>query len=163
MKPLDLSPEAIWRKRFRAADIIWAAIAQQNPERGLVCTNKDGIYQLYAWDVGTDELRQVTDQTAGVVSGIISSDGNSIYFLKDEAGNEIGHFVRVPFSGGEAEDISPELPPYSAFAISQNRKGNVTGFRAAGKDGFKFYVKKEGSAPTLIHQSERISFGPASP
>jgi dipeptidyl aminopeptidase/acylaminoacyl peptidase len=163
MKALDLSPEAIWRKRFRVADIIWAVIAQQNLRRGLVCTNKDGIYQLYAWDVGTGELRQVTNQPAGVVSGMISSDGNDIYFLKDEAGNEIGHFVRVPFSqeGGEMEDISPELPPYSAFAISQNRKGNITGFRAAGQDGFKFYVKEEGSAPRLIHQSERISFGPS--
>ena len=160
MKSLDLSPEAIWRRRFRAADIIWAVLAQRNPERGLVCTNKDGIYQLYAWDVGTGELKQVTNQPAGVVSGVISSDGNFIYFLKDEAGNEIGHFVRVPFMGGEPEDISPDMPPYSTFAISQNRKGNVTGFRAAGQDGFKFYVKEEGSAPTLIHQSGRISFGP---
>jgi dipeptidyl aminopeptidase/acylaminoacyl peptidase len=160
MKSLDLSPEAIWRRRFRAADIIWAVLAQRNPERGLVCTNKDGIYQLYAWDVGTGQLKQVTNQPAGVVSGVISSDGNFIYFLKDEAGNEIGHFVRVPFMGGEPEDISPDMPPYSTFAISQNRKGNVTGFRAAGQDGFKFYVKEEGSAPTLIHQSERIGFGP---
>ena len=160
MKSLDLSPEAIWRRRFRAADIIWAVLAQRNPERGLVCTNKDGIYQLYAWDVGTGQLKQVTNQPAGVVSGVISSDGNFIYFLKDEAGNEIGHFVRVPFMGGEPEDISPDMPPYSTFAISQNRKGNVIGFRAAGQDGFKFYVKEEGSAPTLIHQSGRISFGP---
>jgi len=148
MKSLDLSPEAIWRRRFRAADIIWAVLAQRNPERGLVCTNKDGIYQLYAWDVGTGELKQVTNQPAGVVSGVISSDGNFIYFLKDEAGNEIGHFVRVPFMGGEPEDISPDMPPYSTFAISQNRKGNVIGFRAAGQDGefFRRHAK-------AVHQS----------
>ena len=104
MKPLDLSPEAIWRKRFRAADISWAVIAQQNPERGLVCTNRDGIYQLYAWNISTGELRQVTHQPAGVIFGMISSDGNSLYFLKDQDGNEIGHYARVPFSGGEAEE-----------------------------------------------------------
>jgi hypothetical protein len=46
MKTLDLSPEAIWRQRFRATDIRWAVTAQQNPKRGLVCTDKDGIYQL---------------------------------------------------------------------------------------------------------------------
>ena len=44
MKELDLNPEAPWRQRFRATDIRWAVIAQQNPDRGLVCTNKDGVY-----------------------------------------------------------------------------------------------------------------------
>jgi dipeptidyl aminopeptidase/acylaminoacyl peptidase len=160
MKPLDLSPEANWRQRFRATDILWAATAKLNPQRGLVCTNKDGIYQLYAWDVGTGELRQATDQPAGVMLGMISSDGNHIYFLKDEGGNEIGHFVRVPFSGGEAEDISPDLPPYSTFLIQQNRMGDLTGFMANTQDGFKAYVKGDGAAPRLLYQSESISFGP---
>jgi dienelactone hydrolase len=160
MKPLDLSPEANWRKRFRATDIRWAVVAEQNPKRGLACTNKDGIYQLYAWDIPTGELRQVTDQSAGVMLGMISSDGNHIYFLKDEGGNEIGHFVRVPFSGGEAEDISPDLPPYSTFLIQQNRMGNLTGFMANTQDGFKAYVKADDGAPKLLYQSESISFGP---
>ena len=160
MKPLDLSPEANWRKRFRATDIVWAVIAKQNPQRGLVCTNKDGIYQLYAWDVATGELRQATDQPAGVMLGMISSDGDHIYFLKDEGGNEIGHFVRVLFSGSEAEDISPDLPPYSTFLIQQNRMGNLTGFMANTQDGFKAYVKADGGAPRLLYQSESISFGP---
>ncbi|HSL44745.1 MAG TPA: prolyl oligopeptidase family serine peptidase [Anaerolineales bacterium] len=163
MKPLDLRPEAIWRKRFRTADIFWAVTAHKNPQRGLVCTNKDGIYQLYAWDVSTDELTQVTDQSAGVIAGMISSDGNHIYFLRDEDGNEIGHFVRVPFAsegGGEAEDISPDLPPYSAFMTTQNRRGDITGFRTATTEGYKMYVKGEGQPPKLIHQSENISAGP---
>ena len=161
MKALDLSPEAIWRKRFLATEVLWAAVAQQNPKRGLVCTNKDGIYQLYAWDIPTGELTQVTNQPAGVLLGTISSDGNYIYFLNDDDGNEIGHYVRVPFSGGDAEDISPELPLYSSFWISQNRMGNVSGFIAAGQDGFKVYVKPDGGAPTLIHQSEGIVQGPS--
>ena len=160
MKELDLSPEAIWRKRFRATDIFWAVIAQQNPARGLICTNKDGVYQLYAWDVPSGELSQVTSQSAGVILGMLSSDGNYIYFLKDEEGNEIGHYVRVPFSGGEADDISPELLPYSSFSIAQNRMGNLTGFMAATQDGYKIYLKTEGQTPKLIHQSESISYGP---
>src|SRR5215211_2605655 len=85
MKPLDLSSESNWRKRFRATDIIWTFVAGQNQQRGLVCTNKDGIYQLYAWDIPTGELRQATNEPAGVMWGMISSNGNYIYFLKDEA------------------------------------------------------------------------------
>ena len=46
MKPLDLSPEANWRKRFRAAHILWAVTAQRNPSRGLVCTNDLTTYFL---------------------------------------------------------------------------------------------------------------------
>jgi len=160
MKPLDLSSESNWRKRFRATDIIWTFVAGQNQQRGLVCTNKDGIYQLYAWDIPTGELRQATNEPAGVMWGMISSNGNYIYFLKDEGGNEIGHFVSVPFTGGEVEDISPALPPYSAFVPTQNRLGNLIGFMANRQDGFKVYVKEENSAPTLFYQSENICFGP---
>ena len=161
MKPLDLSPDAPWRKRFRATDVRWAYTAERNPKRGVACTNKDGIYQLYAWDIPTGKLVQVTHQPAGVLFGMISSDGSQIYFLKDEGGNEIGHFVRVPFAGGEAEDISPDLPPYSSFVINQNRLGNLTGFMAAdGEAGFKVYVMADGTAPQLLSQSESICFGP---
>lgn len=160
MKPLDLHPEANWRRRFRATDVRWALVAGQNPHHGLVCTNKDGIYQLYAWDIPTGELRQVTHEPAGVMFGDISSDGNHIFFLRDEGGNEIGHFVRVPFAGGEAEDISPELPPYSSFSIGQNRLGTLTGFMAATQEGFKIYLKAEGQPPELLYQSASICFGP---
>lgn len=160
MKPLDLSPEANWRKRFRAADIFWAVTAKQNPQRGLVCTNKDGIYQLYGWDIGTGELRQVTHQPAGVIAGMISSDGSYIYFLRDQDGNEIGHFVRVPFAGGEAEDISPDLPLYSAFITTQSRLGNLIGFRTATQEGYKMYLKAEGQPPRMIYHSEGIGYGP---
>ena len=161
MKALDLSPEAVWRKRFRAASILWATLAEQNPAHGLVCTDKDGIYQLYAWDVPAGELRQVTQQPAGVVGGSISSDGNHIFFLKDQGGNEIGHFVRVLFQGGQAEDISPDLPPYSSFAVTQSRNGNVFGFRAAAQNKFSFYQKRRDTALTLLYESDSISFGPS--
>jgi len=156
MKELDLSPEAPWRQRFRATDILWAIVARQNEDRGLVCTNKDGVYQLYSWDVPSNKLTQITHQPAGVILGIISPDGNHIYYMKDEGGNEIGHFVKVPFDGGNAEDISPDLPPYSSFDIFQSRAGNTLGFVAAGKDGFKVYIKSNDGESKLIHRSESL-------
>lgn len=156
MKELDLSPEAPWRQRFRATDILWAVVAQQNEHRGLVCTNKDGVYQLYSWDIPSNRLIQVTHQPAGVFLGIISHEGNHIYYMKDEGGNEIGHFVKVPFDGGNAEDISPDLPPYSSFDIFQSRAGNTLGFVPAGKDGFKVYIKSNDGEPKLIHHSESL-------
>ena len=161
MQALDLSPDAMWRKRFRASTILWAVTAHRNPQHGLVCTNKDGIYQLYAWDVSTGKLVQATQSSAGVLGGMLSSDGNFIYYHKDESGNEIGHFVRVPFSGGEAQDISPDLPLFSTSSITENRMGGVVGFMAVGQDGYKVYLKDGDSAPTLLHHSESIIRGPS--
>ena len=161
MKELDLSPEAPWRQRYRATNILWAKVAEQNPEQGLVCTNKDGIYQLYAWDITSNKLTQITHEPAGVTGGIISTDGNYIYYMKDEGGNEIGHFVKVPFTDGNAKDISPNLPPYSSFSIFQSRAGNMLGFIAAGKDGFKVYIKQDDGEPKLLHQSENLINQPA--
>src|SRR5215216_2634782 len=161
MKPLDLTPDAIWRKRFRASNILWAGVAPLNPQRGLVCTNKDGVYQLYAWQVPSGELVQATHVPTGVVGGMLSSDGNFIYFHKDEGGNEVGHFVRMPFAGGEAQNISPDLPPYSTSWITENRMGSTVGFVAAGQDGYKVYLKQGDKAPTLLHHSESIIRGPS--
>jgi dipeptidyl aminopeptidase/acylaminoacyl peptidase len=88
MKPLDLSEDVLWKRRYRAPGVIWTQIARRNPARGLVCTNKDGIYQLYAWDVASGTLNRLTTQPAGVVGGVISPDGETIYYLRDEGGND---------------------------------------------------------------------------
>jgi len=160
LKDLNLSPDAPWKQRFRAPSIGWSATAKQNPSRGLVCTNKDGIYQLYAWDVASGSLRQLTDKPAGVVAGMIDSHGEFVYYHDDQGGNEIGHYVRMPFAGGAAQDVTPDLPSYASFAIKQSRDGSRSGFMAAGADGFGLYVMDEGSAPRKIASFGQITFGP---
>ena len=50
LNPLDLSADAPWKKRYRAPAIAGSSRAAQNPARGLIASNKDGVYQLYAWD-----------------------------------------------------------------------------------------------------------------
>jgi dipeptidyl aminopeptidase/acylaminoacyl peptidase len=151
MKPLNLEPDAPWRRRYRAASIAWAEVASQNQARGLVCTNKDGIYQLYAWKVPTGNLKQLTTEPAGVVSGTISASGDLVYFLKDEGGNEIGHFVSLPFEGGETQDITPDLPFYSSFSFSESHTGNILGFIGASKDGFTAYAIQSGAVKSFYH------------
>jgi dipeptidyl aminopeptidase/acylaminoacyl peptidase len=161
MKALDLSPTAPWRQRFRAASVAWADIAAANPRRGLVCTNKDGIYQLYAWDIPAGSLRQITDQPAGVMTGVITPDGQSILYLLDESGDEIGHFVRVPFAGGAPYDLTPNMPRYSSAFAAQSRSGRVSGFLCAGPDdGFLACVLSQGQEPRILARSQRVCNGP---
>ena len=128
--------EALWKQRFRVERILWSALAEERLDRGLVAVNRSGRYQLYAWQVPTAELRQLTDRPEGVLSGFIDSLGRHVYYLDDMGGNEIGHLVRVPFGGGEPEDTSPDLPPYSTWGGVISASGNCLAFTRADHDGF---------------------------
>jgi len=156
--PLD--PQAKWRDRYRAASIAWAGMANLNPSRGLACTNRNGIYQLHAWDVKTGTLRQLTDVETGVINGTLSADGAFVYYMHDDGGNEIGHFVRVPFEGGPPEDLTPDLPPYGGFAIHQSFDGNTVGMQVADPSGQMLYVFAPGESPGLIHKGREMFVGP---
>lgn len=161
LKELNVSQDAEWKQRFRAPIIAWSSIATQNPERGVVCTNKDGIYQLYAWDVASGDLKQLTHHSAGVVFGVISADGETIYYLDDKDGNEVGHFVRVPFSGGVAEDLTPDMPDYASWYITESHSGNVIGMTAASREwGFRIYVMNQQREILFTYENSAQSVGP---
>jgi dipeptidyl aminopeptidase/acylaminoacyl peptidase len=154
----QLEDDAPWKARFRAPTILGTQIAQLRPERGLAVSNRTGVYQLYAWDVPAGELRQLTDKREGIVYALISPDGEHVYFQRDEHGNEVGHWVRVPFSGGAVEDISPDLPPYSSWGFSFSADGRNVVFLAVYDNIFHVYrlrLSPDGTigAPELIHRS----------
>ncbi|MCP4542190.1 MAG: hypothetical protein GY832_34135 [Chloroflexi bacterium] len=118
-KKLDLEENAIWKQRFRASKILWARIANLNPQRGVVCTDRDGVMQLYAWDRTTGDLQQLTDQPTGVRDGLLSADGEYVYYMRDDGGNETGHYVRVPFTGGSPEDMHLILLPITRIKLAR--------------------------------------------
>jgi dienelactone hydrolase len=136
LKELRIDDNAPWKQRFRAPVVLWTQMAQAAPTRGVAASNRSGTYQLYAWDVPSGELRQLTDRPEGKLWGVISPDGRYVYYLDDEQGNEIGHHVRVPFEGGEPEDVTPDMPPYSSFSFNVSMAGNLIGFMSASEDGF---------------------------
>jgi hypothetical protein len=53
----QLSNSAPWKQRFRAPVIASTEIVRLAPTRGLVMSNRSGIYQPYTWDVSSGELR----------------------------------------------------------------------------------------------------------
>src|SRR5919112_353450 len=157
--------ETPWKQRFRAERILWSALAKERPDRGLVAANRSGRYQLYAWQVSTGELRQLTDRPEGVLSGFIDSLGRHVYYLDDRDGNEIGHLVRVPFGGGKPEDTSPNLPPYSTWAGVISAIGNRLAFTRADSEGFTLTAVDLGaggemSEPRDLFRSERVTSPP---
>jgi dipeptidyl aminopeptidase/acylaminoacyl peptidase len=158
--------EAPWKQRFRAERILWSGLAEGRPDRGLVVSNRTGRYQLYAWEVPTGKLRQLTDRLEGVLFGFIDALGRHVYYLDDTDGNEIGHLVRVPFAGGEPEDTSPDLPPYSTWGGVISATGNLLAFTRADTEGFTLTAIDLGpngelSEPRDFFRSARVTSPPA--
>ena len=87
--------ESDWKQRFRAASIPYSVIASGAPERGIAVTNQGGQYQVFAWELPSGQLSQRTNRPEGLIGADISPDGEYIYYLDDQLGNEIGHFVRL--------------------------------------------------------------------
>ena len=165
LKPLRLGQNALWKQRFRAPVIAGAQIAHGKPERGVITGTQTGQYQLYIWDIPSNSLRQITFRPDGTVFGLLSPNGRFIYYHQDEGGNEIGHFVRIPWGGGEPEDITPDIPPYSAFGLSMSRAGNMLGGTFADDSGFHTRIMTVGAGdvighPKELHCNRKMMFGP---
>jgi len=162
MKSPDLNPDAPWKSRYPLPVIEWAQIATRNPQRGLICSNKDGNYQLYAWDVPTGKLAQRTFQRDGVTIGSISADGERIYYLKDSQGPGIGHYFSLSFDGTASSDITPDLPVYSSHLFTESHTGNHFGFLSVNQYGYRIFAvhKASGGTPSLHINSEQLIVGP---
>jgi len=166
VQPVDTSLDAIWKQRYRAPSVFSAVIAPLAGERGLVWTNLSGTLQFHTWDVHSGKLSQLTHTAGGQNSFLeLSPDGRWAYYLKDEHGNEIGHYVRISYEGSEPEDITPEMPPYSSFNFSFSRSGNRLGFTTASPQGFTICVvdaAPDGSLSKLrsLYEMKSIGYGP---
>jgi dipeptidyl aminopeptidase/acylaminoacyl peptidase len=148
MKPLNTAADAPWRQRFRVP-VTYAWPAQSARTRGMAVSNRSGVFQLYTWDVTTGELRRLTDRPSGQVSGMISGDGRYVYYLNDEQGNELGHYVRVSFAGGAAEDVTLDMPPYASLSCTTNHTGSMLGFTTADSTGFHMHLINIGPGGAL--------------
>jgi dipeptidyl aminopeptidase/acylaminoacyl peptidase len=129
-----------WKARFRTHAVSWTKPARGRRDRALAVSNRTGKGQLYAWEVGTSELRQLTDRPEGTPTGAIAGDGRHVYYVEDRAGDELGHWVRVPFEGGPAEDLTPDLAPYASWDAQSSQDGTALAFTAASDHGFTVYL-----------------------
>ncbi|WP_031466521.1 prolyl oligopeptidase family serine peptidase [Sciscionella sediminilitoris] len=104
----DASAESRWRARFTAARMSLPDWAEHAPARSLYVSNASGVWELYAWDRETGEHRKVTDRPNGTIHGALSADGESIWWFNDTDGDEFGHWIREPFTGGAGTPAVPE-------------------------------------------------------
>lgn len=164
LRELQVEADAPWKQRFRVPTVLWTQLAAAAPTRGLAASNQSGVYQLYAWDVPSGGLTQLTHRPEGQVFGVLSPDGRFIYYLDDKLGNEIGHLARMSFEGGELQDITPNLSPYSVAGLGSSLDAKMLLLIAAGSDGFRVYaIDNSGEIPGTpkeIYHSTALTFAP---
>ena len=110
------------KRRFRAPAIILSTIAIDAPDVGLVTSNITGVPQLHRWDTRSGELTQLTFEPGGRLIGRLSPDGRWVVWLRDTAGDEIGHWVAIPSTGGEPSTSAPtsrRTPPSSWHSVAR--------------------------------------------
>ena len=144
-----------WRDRFRAGLVHLASRAVAHPAHGVVISDRDGNDEAYAWDVPSGSLRQVSDSGTAVLDAAITPDGTSIVYHRDTTGSEFGHLHRVPFEGGEAVDLTPDLPDYVAYEIRAT--ADVVTAIAAFEDGQKLLAVRDGDCDIWPQDGTPIS------
>ncbi|MEV0301316.1 S9 family peptidase [Streptomyces prasinus] len=130
-----------WEKRFRAPRVSLPDWAEDAPDRSLFVSNATGTYELYAWDRSTGEQRQVTDRPNGTTDGVLSPDGEWIWWFDDKDGDEFGVWRRQPFAGGPDELAAPGLGASYPAGLALGRDGRtaVVG-RSTDEDGTTIHL-----------------------
>ncbi|MER5382392.1 prolyl oligopeptidase family serine peptidase [Streptomyces sp. NPDC002688] len=147
-----------WEKRFRAPRVSLPDWAEDAPHRSLFVSNATGTYELYAWDRATGEQRQVTHRANGTTDGVLSPDGEWIWWFDDKDGDEFGIWRRRPFGAalvdGETDEPAvPGLDPsYPAgLAICRDGRTSVVG-RSTDDDGSTIHLARTGEAPVELYR-----------
>lgn len=154
--------DALWKRRYRASGIRYAGVARRAPQRGLAITTASGTGQLYAWDVPTGALRQITHHPEGVFKGYLSPDGRHAYYLRDTGGSERGHYARILWEGGPAQDVTQGLAPYAAlYRCAVSDDGRMFAFAPTEADGFPLYcldLRADGTvdAPRELYRGPKL-------
>lgn len=141
-----------WEKRFRAPRVSLPEWAEDAPDRSLYVSNVTGTFELYAWDRATGEHRQVTDRPNGTTDGVLTPDGEEIWWFSDTDGDEFGIWMRQPFKGGEDEPAVPGLAPSFPAGLVIGRDGTAVVGRSTDEDGTTVHVARPGEEPVEIYR-----------
>lgn len=159
ISPLQLDDNAPWRKRFRCNSLGYVYVAPSNPSRGIVHASIQGpTKRIFAWNTASGDLSALLPEDETPSYGWLGPGGDYLYFLQDDKGSELGHIVRVPYAGGPAVDLTPDLPPYTLRGFDISRDGTCLAFDAVYENRYWFYCISlhpvgSHSAPRLVYSA----------
>ena len=135
--------------------------ARQSPGRVLLSSNETGVFQLYALDLASGKRRPLTRSKAGKAAGALSPDGRWAYYLRDDAGSEVGKYVRTPFEGGPEEELDRPASEASGLGIAADPEGRFLVEGLSDEDGFRYVRLEAGKPAATLYRSAHEAYGPA--
>lgn len=130
-----------WKDRFTADQVFTVSVASGRPDRALVMASHDGGQMgLHACDLATGLLRPLAGDGEGIGYHWIDPPGDHVYLLPDRDGRELDHLHRIPYEGGPAVDLTPDLAPYTLRGVGFSADGSTVAFNPVNGDGFAVYV-----------------------
>jgi dienelactone hydrolase len=87
------------------------------PDRLIFWSDKDGKWDLYAWDRALPAVRRVTDRPSGSPLGsplswaALSPSGETIWWFQDTGGDEFGRWMSEPHDGSAPATPVSLIPP----------------------------------------------------
>jgi len=147
------APDPAWKQRFRAARITFPQWARADPDRLVYLSNAGGKFEVHTWDRRTGAQRRLTDRPEGTgyrVASRLEPDGLHVWWFDDAKGNELGHWVREEFGGGDRRTIATALEPSYSAGLALGRAFAVMG-RSRGGEGSSVYLLREAEAPARLY------------
>src|SRR5438105_3622976 len=145
--------EPRWKKRFRAARIMFPQWARDDPDRLMYLSNSSGTFEVHTWDRRGDVHRRLTDRPEGTgyrVASRLEPSGRRIWWWDDAKGNEHGRWVRERFEGGAGETIAPRLAPSYSAGLALGTGFGLIG-RSNGDEGTTVYLVRDGAEPVRLY------------
>lgn len=172
LNKLLLDEAAPWKQRFRASVLFGAYVARKHPTRGIVISNQTNhVFQIYTWDALTNTMTQRTHRPDGLFQVVLSPDGEYLYYLDDQGGDETGHVVCLPYKSGDPVDLTPNLPPYvvsqesDLYGLTISGSSRVLGAVVAHSNAFHLYCINVAAGdtvgePRLLYRSPKLAMSP---
>jgi dipeptidyl aminopeptidase/acylaminoacyl peptidase len=145
--------EPAWKRRFRAARIMFPQWARDDADRLIYLSNSGGKFEVHTWDRRADTHRRLTDRAEGTgyrVPSRLEPSGKRVWWWDDAKGNELGRWVRERFEGGGAETIAPDLAPTYSAGLALGTGFALIG-RSSGDEGTTVYLVRDGEPSKRIY------------
>ncbi|WP_294013624.1 prolyl oligopeptidase family serine peptidase [Streptomyces sp.] len=136
-----------WEDRFRAPRVSLPEWAEDAPDRCFYSSNATGTFELYTWDRGTGATAQATSRPNGTTDGLLSPDGEQLWWFDDHDGDEFGIWRKQPFAGGDAVVAAPGVHAGYSAGCEVGRGLSVVGVST--DDGSTLYVVRPDGTSVL--------------
>jgi dipeptidyl aminopeptidase/acylaminoacyl peptidase len=175
----DPVAEERWRSRITAVRMGLPDPARDAPDRALYVCNEPGTFELYTWDLPADTHTQATSRADGTVNGLLTPDGEQLWWFDDDDGDEFGSWRHQRFGtrasrapGAEdglengveavapAVEALPGVPPGYPAGLELGSSVVVAGF--SDDDGTRVHLRRNGATTVVYRHFEDADVGPLS-